>query len=129
LYRHGRQDSPIIEGKELVWGHALIGSEHLKWNGGRNIDLVIGADISYEDSGILALISTFRDLFDLYPKLQILIAATVRKETTFKSFVEICERNKLKVEYIQFDIVKSQLQKGPFYLDHAEIQLSMITRP
>ncbi len=128
IYLNGLQGSSKIEGKELTWGHALVGSEHPQWNLGRNIDLVTGADLTYDASGIPALVSTFGDLFELYPNVKIIIAATVRNSTTFEQFLEVCRWNKFGVQEINFEIPKADTQEGPFYSDQVPIQLSLITK-
>jgi len=128
FYLNGLQDSTLVEGKELKWGQALIGGEHPEWNGGRNIDLVLGADLTYDGSRIPALVSTFGDLFDLYPQVKIIYAATVRNPKTFEKFLETCRANKYVVEEIKFGIAKAEDQEGPFYSDQVPIQLCLITR-
>lgn len=129
FYLNGLQDENTIEGKELKWGQALLGGEHPQWNHGRQIDLVLGSDLIYDGSGIPALVSTFRELFGLYPKVQIIIAATVRNPTTFQRFLDTCRGNRYEVEEIEFGIPRAELQEGPFYSDQVPIQLWMITKP
>jgi predicted nicotinamide N-methyase len=128
FYLNGLQDLSLIEGKELTWGQALIGGEHPEWNGGRHVDLVLGADLTYDGSGIPSLVSTFDDLFELYPKVKIIIAATVRNSKTFETFLDTCRMNKFVVNEVKFDIMPSPLQQGPFYSDLVPIQLCLITR-
>ncbi len=128
FYLNHLQDSSIIEGKEQKWGQALIGGEHPGWNNGRNIDLVLGADLTYDGSGIPALVSTFGDLFELYPKMKIIYAATIRNPKTFEKFLAACRANKYLLEEIQFGIEKAELQEGPFYSGQVPIQLCLITR-
>jgi predicted nicotinamide N-methyase len=128
FYLNDLQDSTIIEGKELKWGQALVGGEHPEWNGGRNIDLTLGADLTYDGSGIPQLVSTFGDLFELYPAMKIIYAATVRNPKTFEKFLGACRANKYVVEEIKFGIEKAELQEGPFYSDQVPIQLCLITR-
>jgi predicted nicotinamide N-methyase len=129
FYLNNLQDSSKIEGKELKWGHALIGAEHPEWNGGRKIDLVLGADLTYDGSGIPALVSTFRDLFHLYPEVKIIIAATVRNPRTFQTFLGTCRGNGYVVEEIEFGVLKAEQQQGPFYSGLVPIQLCLITKP
>jgi protein-lysine N-methyltransferase EEF2KMT len=128
FYLNGLQDSTIIEGKELRWGQALVGGEHPEWNRGRYIDLALGADLTYDGSGIPALVSTFGDLFDLYPQIKIMYAATVRNPKTFEWFLDACRANSYVIEQINFGIEKSELQDGPFYSDQVPIQLCFITK-
>jgi len=122
------QDNPKIEGKELRWGHALVGSEHPKWNAGRDVDLVIASDVTYDRTWHPALISTFGELFDLHPATKILIASAVRNEETYKEFLDRCQSNKLLVEHIDFEMPKLEVQEGPFFSDLAPVKLCMITR-
>lgn len=129
FYLNGLQDNSTIEGKELKWGHALVGSEHPDWNGGRRIDLVLGADLTYEDSGILALLATFGDLFDLFPKVKILLSATVRNQKTFRTFLDTCRSARYLIERVKFEMTQAEKQAGPFYSDLVPIELYMITKP
>ena len=45
---------------------------------------------TYDFKSMPALIATIRDLFELYPKLKVLISAAVRNEETLKCFLEAC---------------------------------------
>jgi len=128
FYLNDLQDNSTIEGKELRWGHALVGSEHPKWNAGRQIDLVVASDVTYDMNWHPALVSTFGELFDLYPAVRILIASAVRNEKTYEMFVERCLSNALSVEHIDFEMPKLEVQEGPFYSDLAPVKLCMITR-
>jgi hypothetical protein len=77
FYLNDLQDSSKIEAKQLKWGHALVGSEHPQWNEGRKIDLILGADLTYDSSWFPALTSTFVDILTLNTSAVILLAATV----------------------------------------------------
>ena len=37
-----------------------------------------------------ALVATIRDLFELYPKTEVVISATVRNEDTLDAFLKAC---------------------------------------
>jgi len=128
FYLNGLQDQTVIQCKELKWGQALLGSEHPQWNSGRQIDLVLGADLTYDGSNHAALVSTFGDLFNLYPQVKIIIAATIRNLTTSQKFLEICQGNRYMVDEVEFPIEAADLQEGPFYSDKVPIQLCMITK-
>merc|ERR1712230_361309 len=106
FYLNGLQEASHIEGKELKWGHALTGGEDPQWNLGRHIDLVLGVDLTYDPRNIPPLLSTFGDLFELYPDVEILIAATVRSEETFAKFPDACKRNGYRLREINFEILK-----------------------
>ncbi|KUJ18060.1 uncharacterized protein LY89DRAFT_684000 [Mollisia scopiformis] len=128
FYLNGLQESSIIEAKELRWGHILIGGEQPEWNGGRKIDLVLGADLTYDTTAVRALVATFGDLFELFPEIHIIIASPIRNEKTFQTFLETCRRNKYGVEEIEYEIPKPELQEGPFYSDAVPIHISRITK-
>jgi predicted nicotinamide N-methyase len=129
FYLNGLQAETAIEGKELKWGHALLGGEHQQWNAGRHIDLVLGADRTYDGSSIPALVATFGELLNLHPRTKILMAATVRNPATFHLFLEMCRGNGYVIEEIVFDIMPADVQEGPFYSDKVPVQLCMITKP
>jgi len=128
FYLNGLQEASHIEGKELKWGHALTGGEDSRWNLGRHIDLVLGADLTYDPRNIPPLVSTFGDLFELYPGLKILIAATVRSEETFAKFPDACKKNGYGFQEIEFEVLKVEEQQGPFFSDMAPVRLCIITK-
>lgn len=129
IYLNGLQGSDLIEAKELRWGEALLGGEQIEWNNSRNIDLIIGADIIYDNSAIPALVATMVDLNNLFPNIKILIASTIRNETTFATFMEACRKNIFVVENIDFDVLPPEKQEGPFYGDGTPIRLYIIRKP
>ena len=45
---------------------------------------------TYDFKSMSALIATIRELFELYPKLKVLISAAVRNEETLNCFLEAC---------------------------------------
>jgi hypothetical protein len=128
FYLNGLQDSDLIEAKELRWGQALLGSEQEEWNSGRNIDVVLGADITYDSSVIPALVATIVDLTELFPAVKTLIAATIRNEKTFVTFLEACRKNCFAVEDIEFDVLPPEKQGGPFYGDGTPIRLCTLRK-
>lgn len=128
FYLNSLQESSHIEGKELKWGHALTGGEDPRWNLGRHIDLVLGADLTYDPRNIPPLVSTFGDLFELYPDVKILIAATVRSEETFGKFPDACMRNGYGFQEVEFGVLKAGEQEGPFYSDLAPVRLCVIRK-
>lgn len=128
FYLNELQDSSIIEGKELKWGQALLGGEHPQWEQGRRFDLVLGSDLTYDQSSIPALVGTFGDLFALYPEVKIVIAATIRNPDTVERFLEALRTRHFGVEEIRIPLLKSAVQEGPFYSDRTDIMLCLITR-
>jgi predicted nicotinamide N-methyase len=123
IYLNELQTNTKIEAKELQWGHPLLGGEESQWNSGRKIDLVIGADITYYESGIPALLSTFENVFELYPNVRIIIAATIRNEETFRTFEKKCAMWDLLIDEIGFPMLEAGLQQGPFYENSVPIKI------
>ncbi|KAF5973846.1 protein FAM86A [Fusarium bulbicola] len=128
LFLNDLQDSTQVTPMDVKWGHALMGTEEEKWNGGRPIDVVLGADITYDKSVIRALIGTLREVFDLHPHVEVFISATQRNEKTFQTFLDQCQANGLAVEVIQFPISKREAQHGPFYNDNVAIHICKVLR-
>lgn len=125
-----------ITPKLLKWGHALVGTEEPQWNGGQQIDLILGADITYDRNANPALVSTLRSLLDLYPDAEVVISVTERNPTTLSLFRECCRQNRLKVDVLehvvdaQDEVVagagQSNMSSAPFYTSSAPIRLYRI---
>ncbi|KAK5992123.1 Protein-lysine N-methyltransferase EFM3 [Cladobotryum mycophilum] len=122
------QGSNSIMPMELKWGHALVGTEEQRWNGGRSIDVVLGADITYDHSVILSLIGTLLDLFELHPWVEVVIAATQRNQQTFQIFLDKCQLNRLDVKDLPFQVPSGETQDGPFYNDHVVIRICKVSK-
>lgn len=120
------QDSPRVRPMDIKWGYALVGTEDEEWNGGQRVDVVLGADVTYDDSVVPALASTLTELFTLNPEVDMYIAAAQRNEKTFHVFLEVCQRNKLMVEILDFPVPPRTSQSGPFYADDVTISVCKI---
>jgi len=105
-----------------------LGGEQPDWNAGRQIDVLLGADIIYDKKVVPSLVSTIADLIEMFPDIIVVIAATIRNEGTFNSFLQSCQSNGFLAEMIHFSVVTSQLQRGPFYSDKTAIKLCTIRR-
>lgn len=126
LFLNGLQDSDKITPMELRWGHALLGTEEQHWNGGRDVDIVIGADITYDSRVNFALVGTLEEIVVLYPEVTVLIAATERNYETFKSFLLVWEKRGFEVSHQLFPVLPRCEQKGPFYDDKAPIRICQL---
>ena len=64
-------------------------------------DLVIGADLLYDPA-------VFEDLVKLLDKLEtkIILAATIRNESTFEIFRNLCTKYSLSIDYLDYDVEK-----------------------
>jgi protein-lysine N-methyltransferase EEF2KMT len=129
FYLNELDNSDILSVLELKWGHALLGTEEEEWIGGRNLDLVLGADVTYDKRVVPTLVSTLADLFDLYPAVQILISATERNRDTFDAFLRVCEKRRFDVTEVEFQVPPRAEQRGPFYNDNVPIRICKIIRP
>jgi len=128
FYLNGLQNSPSISIKELIWGHAFLGGEESSFLEGRQPDLVLGADVTYDAKANPALVATFGDLFALFPNVIILIAATIRNRDTWNKFLSMCELNCFMFEVIEFPIQPPEQQEGPFYDGEIPIQICRIEK-
>jgi predicted nicotinamide N-methyase len=122
------EGSTAISPMDLKWGYALVGTEEEQWNGGRPLDVVLGADITYDASIIPALVGTLLELFVMYPHVEVMIAATQRNLKTFQVFLEKCEEERLKVEDVSFEIPPRDQQEGPFYNDQVAIRICKVSK-
>lgn len=120
--------SDLIAPMDVKWGHALLGTEEAAWNGGRAVDVVLGADITYDGSVIPALAATLRELFSLHPAVEVYIAATHRNHATFQVFLDACRASRLAVEDLRYGVPPRATQTGPFYNDAVEIRACRISR-
>lgn len=103
----------VISPKLLKWGHALVGTEEAEWNGGREVDLVIGADITYDQKVIPSLVATLRELLELYPQAEIIISATERNLATLSAFQDACLVSRLKASELDFAVDEARARLGP----------------
>ncbi|KAK4224680.1 S-adenosylmethionine-dependent methyltransferase-like protein [Podospora fimiseda] len=109
FFVNGLEGCDKVTASELKWGHALLGTEEQEWNGGRRVDVVLGADITYDVSVIPALVGTLNELAVLSPGVAMLIAATERNRETFESFLEVCQKR-------GFDVIKMADSDAPVTL-------------
>ncbi|KAF2163226.1 hypothetical protein M409DRAFT_68539 [Zasmidium cellare ATCC 36951] len=113
----------------LRWGRGFKGTwveeEFEKWP----VDLVVGADITYDKQAISALVATMRMLFELRPGVQVLIAGTVRNAETFGSFTSACERNHFEMTEIDFQPRPIREQTALFYAKAVPFKTFLIRGP
>ncbi|KAL7904881.1 putative methyltransferase domain-containing protein [Trichoderma velutinum] len=128
LFLNQLEGSNTLRPMDLKWGYALVGTEEERWNGGRPLDVVLGADITYDPSIIPALVSTLLELFGLYPHIEVIIAATQRNLETFRVFLVKCRDEGLKVEDVSFEIPSRDQQDGPFYNDQVAIRICRVSK-
>lgn len=128
FFVNGLQGSGVVSAVDLRWGHPLIGGEEAAWNGGRPIDVALGADVTYDGSVIPSLAGTMGELFDLFPAIKIIIAATERNQATFETFLNVCKQRRFSLREIEFELPARDKQDGPFYNDKVPIRICEITQ-
>ncbi|KAF2232641.1 hypothetical protein EV356DRAFT_239137 [Viridothelium virens] len=78
-------------------------------------DVVLGADLIYDKEFVPSLIDTIRDLIDIFPTLDVVIAATVRNEETVDMFTTRCEESGLWLNDISFSAAPETENRSFFY--------------
>ncbi|KAI2463190.1 putative methyltransferase-domain-containing protein [Annulohypoxylon bovei var. microspora] len=118
-----------VQAKPLTWGRDLGGTWIEDDCAAHPYDIVIGADITYEKIAISALVSTLSNLFDMRPKLKVVIAGVVRNAETFRTFQDECASRHFTVEDIESEPKPMRQQKSLFYAAAVPIKILSITRP
>ncbi|KAJ5621977.1 hypothetical protein N7528_005209 [Penicillium herquei] len=91
-------------------------------------DVALGADLIYDSDLVPLLLSTVRDLFENYGVKQFLIAATLRNEDTFNTFLRGCETNEFNAEHLPFESTSTEEQTGFFHSTSIPIRTYRISR-
>jgi protein-lysine N-methyltransferase EEF2KMT len=128
FFLNGLQDDTAISRMDMKWGHAIVGTEEAEWNGGRQIDLVLGADILYDPTVQVPLMGTLDELFDMFPAMEVLIAAMIRNEETFERFGAVCQARGYLVEYVDFPLKRREEQDGPFYASDLPMRICRLSK-
>ncbi|KAI0376563.1 putative methyltransferase-domain-containing protein [Hypomontagnella monticulosa] len=129
LSLNGLNDPRKVGTGTLAWGQGLKGTWIEDDCEAHPYDLVVGADITYEKTAILALVSTLQSLFDMRPQLIVIISGVVRNAETFQIFRDECVRNGFTVEDIKFQPKPIRQQSGLFYAAAVPIKILSITYP
>ncbi|TLD32909.1 hypothetical protein PspLS_01604 [Pyricularia sp. CBS 133598] len=116
-----------VQPMDLKWGHALVGTEDERWNGGEPVDLVLGADVTYDASLAAPLLGTIADLVGMFPAVQVLIAATERNSATYAAFLDAVAKSAevALLEEVAFAVDGS---RGPFFPDNVPIHICRLGR-
>ncbi|KAF2456460.1 putative methyltransferase-domain-containing protein [Lineolata rhizophorae] len=90
----GPGEGQKMEANVLKWGRTLLGNAILDDEDRAPFDLVLGADVTYDTAVIPALVATLVELrHRSRPEsspLVVLLAATIRNQTTFATFERAC---------------------------------------
>lgn len=117
------QDSPRVSLEIIKWGHGA-GQQ----SGARPVDVVLGADITYDRSVVPALVETIAHVLGLSRGAVAYIAVTQRSEHTSGAFLDACHLSGLEVEHVRFPVPARPMQEGPFYSDQVAIQISRVSK-
>ncbi|KAJ5180825.1 hypothetical protein N7492_004035 [Penicillium capsulatum] len=113
------------------WGTPLqrtVEMDSLTENENLSFDVALGADLIYDTDLVPLLLTTLRDLFENYHVKQFIIAATLRNENTFRTFLDACESNGFQVETLPFESTPSENQTGFFHSTSIPICTYQISR-
>ncbi|KAG8533692.1 uncharacterized protein KY384_001433 [Bacidia gigantensis] len=113
----------------LQWGHALLGGPADVASTKASLDLVIGADVTYDVESVPALVATLRDLFEMYNQAKVIISATVRNEDTLACFIQACNANEFRHRTLAFQLPHFAEQTGFFIIKSTRIEILEITSP
>ncbi|THX08991.1 hypothetical protein D6D17_04099 [Aureobasidium pullulans] len=113
----------------LWWGRALKGSWMFEKDPSFSCDLVLGADVTYDKAVIPALVSTMRDMFEVWPHVQIIISATIRNSDTFAAFEYACAHNEFNVHEVDYPLIPMEQQTSLFHSTAVSIKIFSITAP
>ncbi|KAF1961934.1 hypothetical protein CC80DRAFT_436379 [Byssothecium circinans] len=119
----------VVRTAALRWGWPLYATTFAEDYGMQVPDVALGADVTYDRNVIPALVSSLRELFELNSCLHVFIAATIRNEQTFETFLNACRRNRFSLDLVEFPPGPGQHQDGPFYPTSIPISIWEITRP
>jgi protein-lysine N-methyltransferase EEF2KMT len=126
LFVNSLQESGRVRATQLKWGHTLVDNDDLNGSSGTAVDVVLGADITFDESIIMPLLGTIQEVFETAPRADCLIAATERNRKTFDFFLGACTKVGLDVKIVDFAITKIGEQMGPFYDDSVPIRICQL---
>lgn len=128
LLLNGLQELSEVTPMDIKWGQPLVETQDDKWNDGKPVDVILGADITYDRRVIPVLIATLLDLFELYPDVQVYISATERNADTYQVFLDVSRQRGLKVESVPYKVPQCSQQNGPFYNEKVAIHLCRVSK-
>ena len=121
-------DKGLIQTSVLQWGHTLINGVADCRRTGMIYDLAIGADVIYDVKSIPSLVATMHDLFELYPSIQVIVSATVRKRETLDLFITACSQNRFIYQKIDVPMTEAEKQIGFFVPTTTPIEILLIKK-
>lgn len=135
--RRNELDPAIFHPSIWEWGTRLSltqcepedeGDAAVSGSGDLAFDVALGADLIYDVDLVPLLLSTFRDLFENYHLREFIIAATLRNQDTFQTFLKACQMNDFQVECMPYQSPAAEMQTGFFHSTSIPIRTYRITR-
>ncbi|GES57783.1 protein-lysine N-methyltransferase [Aspergillus terreus] len=91
-------------------------------------DVALGADLIYDTDLVPLLVETIRTLFTTHQIQQFIIAATLRNQDTFQTFLDACETSQLLTQRIDYSSPPPEEQTGFFHSHLIPISMYRITK-
>lgn len=118
-----------LEAKVLDWADVSSLSQVLKYEGREApIDLVLGADITFDTESLEPLVNILSTLHDTNPGVDILISSVIRNEDTFTAFVYTCAKAGFRIKRIPFNCPALDKQRGFFHRTAPPIRIVRLIR-
>ncbi|KAG8624412.1 hypothetical protein KVT40_007479 [Elsinoe batatas] len=119
----------VVTAGVLRWGWHLKDTLLAMLDPDDHIDTVLGADVTYDQSIIPALVSTIRHIFEIWPQVDVIISATIRNEDTFAAFEDACHHNEFSLVEIDFPVQQVDEQQQLFHSTSTHIKIMHIRAP
>ncbi|KAI1262318.1 S-adenosyl-L-methionine-dependent methyltransferase [Xylariaceae sp. FL1019] len=126
---NGLDDEQGMIARKLWWGEELKGSWVERDCEAFPYDVVIGTDVTYDRTAILALVITLQELFRLRPALLVIIGSVVRNAETFQVFLDECASRAFTIIEVPFTAKSMREQKALFYAAAMPLKILKITGP
>ncbi|GAB7356874.1 hypothetical protein MBLNU459_g7740t1 [Dothideomycetes sp. NU459] len=113
----------------LWWGRAVQGAWFWEETKAQGCDVVLGADLTYDKAIIPPLVATIRDLFEVWPAVQVIVSAPIRNIDTFAVFEHACNSNEFVVDEIAYPLTPMREQVSLFHSTDVPIRILSVTAP
>ncbi|TLD26676.1 hypothetical protein PspLS_05054 [Pyricularia sp. CBS 133598] len=127
----GEEGQGRVEVEKLWWGEDLGDSwlhDRLSKQG-KSLDVVLGADLIYNEESASALAKTLKSLLTLQPGLKIIISWALRFPEVTNKFIHDCDANGLIIRDLPFTMTPYTQQKGLFYLTAVPLRIIQVLLP
>jgi len=121
-------ESPI-SARMLRWGEELEGTWLQEEFSHERYDVVLGADITYDKDAVVLLAFTIKELLQLQPHLEVIIAGVVRKADSFELFLSECKRYGFIITEVDFAAKLMREQKALFYAAAMPLRILSVRGP